>query len=60
MARDPSSRETLSARRDTWREQLFFDDLAQRSAARRRAAGMRWAVLAGVLLGIFGSVAFYV
>lgn len=36
-----------------------MDELAEKSAERRRAAAMRTAVVIGVIIGAFGSVALY-
>jgi hypothetical protein len=52
-------RETQSVRRDAWRIQLFHEQIAEESAARRRAEKMRCAMWAGVALGVFGSLALY-
>jgi hypothetical protein len=49
----------VSVRRDAWRAQLLMDELAEKSAARRSAAKMRTAVVIGVIIGAFGSVALY-
>jgi hypothetical protein len=58
MKRDATDRSDLyanSIRRDAWRAELLHDELAEKSAARRRAATMRWTIAAGVMLGLVGS-----
>jgi hypothetical protein len=52
-------RETQSVRRDAWRIQLFQEQIAKESAARRAAEKMRYAMWVGAALGVFGSVALY-
>jgi hypothetical protein len=45
-----------SVRRDAWRAQLLHEEEAQKSAQRRRTAGMGWAIAAGIAIGLLGSV----
>ena len=52
-------RETQSVRRDAWRIALFHEQIAEESAARRATEKMRYAMWAGVALGVLGSAAFY-
>jgi hypothetical protein len=52
-------RESQSVRRDAWRIELFHEQIAEESAARRRAKAMRHAVWFGVALGVLGSIAVY-
>jgi hypothetical protein len=44
-----------SIRRDGWRAELLHEELAEKSAARRGAMAMRWAIAAGVVIGAAGS-----
>lgn len=53
-------RETQSVRRECWRIQLFHEQIAEESATRRRVQAVRSAVVIGIMLGVFGSVALYV
>jgi hypothetical protein len=58
MKRDTTDRSDLyanSIRRDAWRSELLHEELAEKSAARRRAGAMRWAIATGVVLGLAGS-----
>ncbi len=58
MKRDDTDRSELyanSPRRDAWRAQILHEEMAEKSADRRRAARMRWAIAAGVVLGAAGS-----
>jgi len=48
-----------SVRRDSWRAQLFHEELAEKSVKRRAAAAMRWAIAAGFAIGAIGSAAIY-
>lgn len=48
-----------SLRRDDWRAELFYDQIGEQRAARRRAKAMRHAMWFGVALGVIGSFAFY-
>jgi hypothetical protein len=59
MTTTDRTREAQSVRRDGWRIQLFHEEIAEESAARRRAAAMRSAVMLGVALGILGSFTLY-
>jgi hypothetical protein len=49
-----------NVRRDAWRAQLLHEEMAEKSAKRRAAAAMRWAIVAGIVLGVAGSVAMHV
>lgn len=49
---------TPSIVREAWRRQLM-DDLAEQRAEREHKGGMTWAVAAGVVGGLVGSVAIY-
>ena len=51
-------RETQGVRRDGWRIALLHEQIAEESAARRAAEMMRYAMWAGVALGVLGSAAF--
>lgn len=48
-----------SVRRDAWRAQLLHEEMAEKSATRRKAAAMRLAIGAGFVIGAIGSVAAY-
>jgi hypothetical protein len=58
MKRDQTDRHELyanSIRRDAWRSELLHEELAEKSATRRRGVAMRWAVAAGIVFGLVGS-----
>jgi hypothetical protein len=58
MKRDRSNVSELyanSIRRDAWRAELLHEELAEKSAARRRAVTMRWTIAAGIAIGAIGS-----
>ena len=59
MATPNRYRETQSMRRDAWRIALFHEQIAEEAAARRAAEKMRYAMWAGVALGVLGSAALY-
>ena len=46
-------------RREDWRVQRFHDEIAEERAARLRAKKMRYAMWAGVALGVVGCAALY-
>ena len=48
-----------SPRRDAWRAQLLHDQVREEMAKRRKAAAMRGAVAAGIVIGVLGSFAIY-
>jgi hypothetical protein len=52
-----TNRTSLKAREDSWRKELFFAEIAQQSAAKRRATARRHAIVAGIVIGVLGSLA---
>jgi hypothetical protein len=54
-AEDRSDLYANSVRKDAWRAALLHEELAERSAARRRATTMRWVIAVGVAFGLVGS-----
>lgn len=54
-AEDRSELYANSVRKDAWRAALLHEEMAEKSAARSRAAAMRWAIATGVVLGLVGS-----
>jgi hypothetical protein len=54
-ADDKSELYANSVRKDAWRAALLHEEMAEKSADRRRAAAKRWAIAVGVMLGLAGS-----